>query len=472
MSAVLADPMPALVTIPNVELLSAGTWNASTGWVTYTPDQLKAAVAALDDPAVHAPRLRIGHTLPTVSPDESSGGFEEQPCFGRFENLRLNASGNTIIADAVGVPAWLAEILPAAFPSRSVETYGNAKTSSGLTHDLVITSVALLGVSMPAVETLEDLRLAFGAETPEGVQFISGDRVAASRGEPMPNRVSASVTYTDVRQSFYDEIATSESDRYWWWLCDVIMSPSKVIADDDEGGLWAVPYTIKGEKITWGEPVEVRVQYVEADSGQVAAAHDQVAGGVSHRFSTAAESRPTDRVRAATTDERGDTMPIAPTAVLERLGLPEDATEEQVLAALDAEPETETPAAEAETPAEQTPAAEQVAASGVTVDPATWAQTQADAQAGRDARAEQIKARQATKVDGAVKAGKFPASRTNHYLALMEKDEDGTTAFIDSLAAGAIPVSEIGNAGETQASEQAHLDHVRAALGLATTRSN
>jgi hypothetical protein len=44
----------------------------------------------------------------------------------------------------------------------------------------------------------------------------------------------------------------------------------------------------------------------------------------------------------------------------------------------------------------------------VTVDQATFAQMQADAKAGREARNEQIKARREKVVDDAIKAGKFP----------------------------------------------------------------
>src|SRR5687768_12844411 len=144
--------MPELVTIPNVPLIETGTWQASTGEVTFTSQDLYAAVAALDDPAVKLPRMRLGHTEAGVSMAESAGQFEEQPCVGKFTNLRVEDDGNTLVGDLVGVPAWLAEILPIAYPNRSVEAYFEVSTSTGKKHGMVVTSVAMLGENLPAVQ--------------------------------------------------------------------------------------------------------------------------------------------------------------------------------------------------------------------------------------------------------------------------------------------------------------------------------
>jgi hypothetical protein len=205
------------------------------------------------------------------------------------------------------------------------------------------------------------------------------------------------------------------------------MSPPTVIADDDEGGLWSVPYTLKGDTVSWGDPVEVRVQYVEKDSGKVAASSStsqscpaaSAPGG-----SAAAESRPTDRVRAATTDEGG--THASRTDCCPRASRPARGRDRGADARGPPEPDA--------------------AAGTVTVDQATFAQMQDDARAGREARNEQIKARREKTVDDAIHAGKFPPARRDHYLTLMEKDEAGTTDFITKLAVGAIPVAETGKA--------------------------
>src|SRR5436190_1327459 len=117
-----------LTTIPNITLVETGEWDASSGTVTFTESDLRAAVAALDDPSVKTPRLRIGHTDSGVSIDASAGQFEEQPNIGKFVDLRMADDGQSIVADLVGIPEWIAGILPIAYPSRSIEGYHNVTT--------------------------------------------------------------------------------------------------------------------------------------------------------------------------------------------------------------------------------------------------------------------------------------------------------------------------------------------------------
>lgn len=433
---------PVLVTIPNIELCSVGVWVASTGEIELTAADLRAAVAAIDDPAIHAPRLRIGHTPHGTDAEMSAGGFTEQPAFGRFENLRLDSTGTTIYADAVGVPAWLAEILPSAYPSRSIEGY-RMVTAAGRTHELVITSVAMLGVSMPAVETLEDLRLAYGAEMPEGVQYV-GERVAATRGEPMP--VKASVAVEDVRSSFYSDFATSENGRYWWWLNHLFVTPSVAVADDDEGALWACPYTIDGDTVTWGEPAEVRIQFVNVATGKVAAAAatQLLTSADSRVAASAADGRPKDRIRAATTNKKEPSMDGE--KIRELLNLPAEATDEQVEEKMNENEQALMAAAglasENETLKKQARMSAQAGA--VVLDEATVAEMKANAAAGAEALKAQVLQRQTAVVDQAIKAGKLMPARRDHYLALMSKDEQGTTEFIGQLEPGTIPVIERG----------------------------
>jgi hypothetical protein len=46
----------------------------------------------------------------------------------------------------------------------------------------------------------------------------------------------------------------------------------------------------------------------------------------------------------------------------------------------------------------------------------------------------------------AVRAGKFPGARADHYMTLMQADRDGTRKFIEDLPEG-LPVTEMGNLG-------------------------
>lgn len=139
---------PALVTIPNVPIVATGTYQLSTGEATFTHEDLVGYVNSVDDPAVKPARLKIGHM------SEFGDG---EPCFGKVLNPRLSEDGQTVIGDYVGVPAWLAEVLPVAYPSRSIEGALNATTATGKKHRLVVDAVSLLGVTLPGVSTLEDL---------------------------------------------------------------------------------------------------------------------------------------------------------------------------------------------------------------------------------------------------------------------------------------------------------------------------
>lgn len=109
------------------------------------------------------------------------------------------------------------------------------------------------------------------------------------------------------------------------------------------------------------------------------------------------------------------------------LGLPEDADETAIIAAVTARPAS-------------APLPEGI----VTID-ATALQTLRDnALAGVEAREQQRTEARERLVDGAIAKGKFAASRRAHFLALHEADPEGTETLITGLAENTIPVAEIG----------------------------
>jgi hypothetical protein len=479
----------SLVTIPNVEICSTGTWMASTGQVTFTEDDLTAALAATEDPAVKEPRLIIGHTDGTAPPGMSpnEGFFGEQPCLGRFTNLRLAENNQTLMGDLIGVPQWLADILPTAYPNRSIEGYWDVVSATGKEHGFIIPRVALLGVNLPAVATLEDLQAMFSEEGPEGVTLTKvGERVAANRPGERPTHVAASVQYEDVRRDFYQDFA--EGDRYWWWIRAVYVDPPILIVDDDEGGLWSVPYSVAGDSAEFGEPIQVITQYVEKDSGKVAASKPHTVG---HQY-TKAESRPADRQRPNKEAQMARvSASIDVSALRSRLGLtedqlPDDATEDQINEALTTpapgtspdpavtahpdQPEAGTPEAGALQPGEPSEGGanrgslgpgqqDDVNASGRVVDAETLAQLQRDAAAGREARAEQLRVERTAFVSAAVSDGRIPPTRRDHYLTLMERDDAGTREFLNSLTPGAsVPTGELGHGESVDASASEYID--------------
>jgi len=231
-------PAELLTTVPDVELVAVGVeFPASTGPVTFTAEDLAAAVAAQDDPHLRTPVVKLGHVDPR---------FDGEPAVGRVENLRLSADGMTLLGDLVGVPAWLAEIIPSAYPSRSVEGAFSVVTHGGTKHRFIVTALALLGVTAPALAHLEDIQALYeGAEPVAAAQQWSGEPVVLEGG-PVPKKreVAAAVNAEDIRRAYYD----AQPQGSWAWVREVWVGtgtePGFLVVDDDEGGLWRVPYTV------------------------------------------------------------------------------------------------------------------------------------------------------------------------------------------------------------------------------------
>jgi ATP-dependent Clp endopeptidase proteolytic subunit ClpP len=85
----------------------------------------------------------------------------------------------------------------------------------------------------------------------------------------------------------------------------------------------------------------------------------------------------------------------------------------------------------------------------VQVDAATWAQTQAALRDVANWREEKRVAKRDEEIENAVKAGKIPPARREHYASLYDLDPEGTTQRLANLAPGLIPLDELGY-GDTQ----------------------
>lgn len=149
----------ATVTIPDVELVSAGTWDASTGRSTITPDDLASAVQAFSDHLIDKPAVKIGHTDPRFS----DGNHDGAPAFGWIDNIRTSPDGQKLLGDLVGVPAKLAGIMAAAYRRRSVEMSFGVRTAAGKVYRAAVTGLALLGATAPAVKNLADVYALYSA---------------------------------------------------------------------------------------------------------------------------------------------------------------------------------------------------------------------------------------------------------------------------------------------------------------------
>lgn len=516
----------ALTTIPDVELLEVGLdWATSTGVFSFTEDDLVSAIASQADPGVRTPIVKLGHVDPR---------FDGQPAFGRVENLRLTNNGQTLVGDLVAVPVWLASIMGSAYPRRSIEGFFSAETQTGNRHPFVLTALALLGDAYPAIDTLEDVSACYGSEVPTLVPVgdlteiaATGALVRATRVEDiMPEVKAGTLTRTPVRAStsasqvvdaFY---GSRTADQQWWWVRDVLVDPSELLVDDDEGSLYLVAYTVDGDDVTFGEPRKVKAEYREvaarAYPAQVVAASygDPVAAGRPEP-STASEGE--GGTLSPNETDSGTTLPgEAPTkgepmnlteeakaTLRANLGLPVDATDEDVSAAIleaatktgtaeagadtitggtddegarmgiEADPDkatTTAPAPPAGSPADEgdrqvadaePPAASPAASPAIPEGMALIDQaTLADMQARLAEASELVAANRKAEIDGllreAVRAGKFSRAQADKVYRPRLESKDPVEAAswretIKAMAGNAVPVIERGAAldGET-----------------------
>jgi len=267
----LQDGKPQLTTIYDVQVIKTGIeYPLASGPTTFTPEDLAAAVAAQDDPSIPQPRIWIGHPDDErIHGNRLAGVPSGEPAVGKVCNMRLTEEGHCIVGDLAGVPIWLGNILASAFPSRSVEGRFNLKTVTGKEHRLVITGLALLGVTWPGVMTLEDIAALYSEEGPEVAITEASTEAPVQVTAAGARKLSAQVTVEDLRRNFHDSIR-GEPDKFNWWIRTIYMDPNELIVDADDGGsLYRVPFTIKGEKVKFSKPKQVKVKYVNASHGGV-----------------------------------------------------------------------------------------------------------------------------------------------------------------------------------------------------------
>lgn len=306
---------PLLRKVPDVELLKIGEWPLATGTCTFTTEDLAAAVRAAQAPSVARPVIKLGHDDPR---------FSGEPAVGFVDNLRLSEDGSTLVGDLCGVPGWLADIMPSAYPRRSIEGQFNYRDQAGTVHHFALTGLALLGVTPPAVGTLSSLR-----------DVAALYQVEASTGPGGPEKgirtmpeatVAAAASVEDIRRDFYEN---GPGKNTFWWIEEMFLAPSEVIAMDDEtGALKKVPFTVgEDESIDWGEAKDVKREYVEAS------ARTPDAKWASREESAALADPVTP---GETTDQGKETMEFTEdqaAKLTEALGLAADATADDIVTA-------------------------------------------------------------------------------------------------------------------------------------------
>lgn len=472
--------------IYNVPLVETGIeYPLSTGPHTFTESELQASVEAyLTDPAIKAPRLKLGHTS-----DFNEGTGDAEPAFGTAENLRMSSNQQAVIGDYIGVPEWLANVMPTAYPSRSVDALGGVTTVTGKQHDMVITAVCALGVYWPGCSVLDDLPKWFGTEIPEGAVI---ENVAASGGDMGifgKKKMEAAVDTAKVRRTFYQTVGRDQP--YWWIRAErygddegMYLIVEDDAAEEGDADLYKIPVSVSGDDVEFGEAAPVTVEYPAKVAASAIAAGMKVADPAICIHASRAETSPEE----STTQEGGESQ-VDTKALAEKLGLPEDASEEQIEQKLDelrgtgsdsttVEPGEPSPAGQTGTGApamemndgsttgpkpEVGPAGGAKTAGGpvvipppdelqakieagelVILDAGTLAEIRAGAQAGATMKKERDEQERENLVIAAIRSGKIPKSRKDHYLLQAKIDFEGTKQTLDSMMENVIPVEERG----------------------------
>lgn len=417
-----------------VELARTGTFELFAGGRrTFTAEDFSDAIEASRDADLGRPIIKPGHV-------DDRFDRQGEPALGVVENMRVD--GDRLVGDYVGVPGWLAATMRTAYPNRSIEGYAGVTTPAGKTYRLVVTGVAMLGVTPPAMTGLADLPASVAAASDSPVRLCAtladmGLLRHRSKSTPVAAALSSTVAqeWTEVNGG---------PDRAPWIVDTEIgldPAPDAIIVRNYPGDtLCRVTFTEDpGGAITFGDPVEVITTYVQApsDADDVAAA----AGNV--RPPTDPTGKPADR------DPLPQGDPVDVKALAEALGTPDETDEAKLLDGLRAvateRAELKTKIAAAAAPPPGT----------AVIDAAKLAELQIAAAAGTDALA-RVKADARSRfIAGAQGAGKLaPASK--ELAASLGELYDTDPARAEKVVAempAVIPTSPAGHGGSATGNE-------------------
>jgi hypothetical protein len=427
-----------------VELIRTGSWSASTGSWNPTRQDILAAVEAQKCPAVRRPRLKLGHT------DERFNG-DGEPALGWFENLRAGDGGHTLVADQVALP-WLNQVQAAAYPDRSIEGAYRYRCGLGHEHPFVLTAVALLGVTPPAVSTLKSVQdlpdmlgVAAAEDVPDGAEHVEVTIHATRQGVTANGEDATPMSRAQLIRDAWNASNPPLSQ----WVTEA-RPDAAVVVDDEDRSYRLYPVTWDGDKPAFGES---RPYDPAADQALVYASRAESRPGDSHKPALPPDpDRPTPELPAAEpepeeTPNKEDIVSLSDD-MRSRLGLADDADETAALAAIDElkqradnpQPNPELVAASAAVEAEKNELRKEVTIL------ASQVQTMSTKLA--EAEAEKAAATKHSVIQAAADLGKITPDEREQW----EKDYDdapaAVTRILASIAPGyKLPVSVAGSAG-------------------------
>ncbi|UVO12820.1 hypothetical protein NM962_01225 [Mycobacterium sp. SVM_VP21] len=329
--------------------------------------------------------------------------------------MHASDDGDVLYGDLAGVPEWLADIMPSAYPSLSIEGQEDYTDAAGDKHDFVLTGLALLGATPPGIDTLKSVQ-----DVAELYQVAAAREIGGT-----------AVTFTVEAATYRDRTDAKEP-----WGDVNYADPGYLDRDDQpaEPGHGVKRYPLNDRdhvKSAWSFINEKKNQkpYTAKQLDHITSAIEEAA----RKFGIKIEAA------AAVSQQEGAEMAL-PEKIAAALGIAADADE----AAIEAAWEAHTAAAEADV--EQRVAAAAAPAAGLMqIEASVYDQLRADAQAGRDARDQQIADEDARTVQAAIAEGKIAPARKDHWLTALKSDREGSRQVLASLAPGLIPVAEIGH---------------------------
>jgi len=299
--------------------------------------------------------------------------------------------------------------------------------------------------------------------------------------------VQASVSTEDISRSYY------ESAGYSMWITAMHVDPLELIAADDATGkFFRIPVELSGEEFSFGEPVEVAINYVPVASKAAAAFPHRwgtreaalaaagvksgaepsaapadppiapevsPAGAAIRKMATATADPATTTQTPAAEPGTGETekekeASVDAAKMREALGLPADATLEQVTEAftaqLAADASTATPGTDAAPSADTVDALSALAGTGqaVLVDRAQLTELVQMAKRGDAAFIENRRNERDHFLEAACREGRFPSASLAAYKKLWDLDPEGTRKQVSLLAKNIIPVTAGGLLGD------------------------
>ncbi|AYD81504.1 head maturation protease [Arthrobacter phage KBurrousTX] len=447
-------------TVEGVPLVKTGTWSASTGPKAVTKEDLAAIVEAHESNVLDKGVLKKGH----LDPRHENPTWDGDPAYGQVDNLRLSEDGETLLGDYINVPEDLAESLPSAYPNRSAEiAWGVAiKDAAGKVtkqFKAALAGVALLGRTPPAVKGLGGPVSAFSAAS---VEYESIGVFSMVSEFSLPGGLTANALREALTTAINEEFKSPKGDgeyAEWPWMIDYDDTKAWFRSN---GGVFQVGYTAsEAGEITLNDDV---TEVIEKRSFVPVPASDTAAVPQTQLSEKQATDVPgaNGTTNEATREETS--MSEFLIKLRDKLGLPDTATEEEILtAAASAVPEpAEDPApatdkdgkpvvevadetkasagrhaAPADGGAPKTVAVSEVAFNELLEsNRAQGAQIAALTQNNRTREVNGL-------VEGYMKAGKIHPTEKAYFAAALESNEAATRKLLDERHG--IPVEPIGS---------------------------